>query len=258
MIAPGAPRVSAALLAALCLACTPKSEASNTPEDEHGHEHPHGDEGHGHRAKDGGEGHGHHAEGGGHHRFENPEEWVEHFESPEREAWQKPDAVVAHLSLASDASVADLGAGTGYFAVRLAAAAPHGKVYAVDIEPGMVEWLGKRAEQEGLANLEAVQGESGDPKLPASVDLAFMCNVFHHLEDPKAYFETFASQLNDGGRVVIVDYRKVLPEGIHGPPEDMRMSYAQIEEQMLAAGYILIERELELLERQYLLVFERH
>ena len=141
--------------------------------------------------------------------------------------------------------------------MRFAAAAPAGQVYAVDIEPGMVTWLGERAAREELANLTAVQGEGLDPKLPVAVDLAFMCDVFHHLADAQAYFEALAGQLSPGARVVIVDFRKQLPDDAPGPPEAMRLSHASIEETMAAAGYVLVERELELLEYQYLLVFER-
>ena len=190
------------------------------------------------------------------HRFDNPEQWTQQFESPERGAWQKPDEVVASLALAPDAAIADLGAGTGYFAVRFAAAAPRGKVYAVDIEPNMVAWLAQRAQKEGLANLEAVQAEPDDPRLPAAVDVVFMCNVFHHLADPKAYFQAVAGKLEPGGRVVIVDFRKDNPDDAPGPPPQMRMEAKQIVEIMQAAGYRLSREDHELLQFQYLLEFE--
>jgi ubiquinone/menaquinone biosynthesis C-methylase UbiE len=222
---------------------------SHKPE-HHGHHGQHGHHGHGH-----GDAVNEHGYKG--HRFDDPEQWTAQFESPERGAWQKPDEVVASLALAADATIADLGAGTGYFAVRFAAAAPQGKVYAVDIEPNMVAWLAQRAQKEGLANLEAVQAEPDDPRLPASVDLVFMCNVFHHLADPKAYFEAVAGKLEPGGRVVIVDFRKDNPEDAPGPPPEMRMQPEQIIEIMQAAGYRLSRKDLELLEYQYVLEFER-
>ena len=99
--------------------------------------------GHGHGAEHGHhEGHGHH--GDAHampHRFDDAARWAQEFESPERDAWQRPDFVVSALSLPRDARVADLGAGTGYFAVRLARAVPEGRVWGVDIEPAMVRWM---------------------------------------------------------------------------------------------------------------------
>jgi SAM-dependent methyltransferase len=246
----------------LSLACAkPSQDMSSKPEDdphaEHGASDEHG-HGHGHQ---GHHGHGQGDELNGHgykgHRFDNPAEWTERFESPERLAWQKPDAVVASLGLAADAVVADIGAGTGYFAIRFAAAVPEGRVYAVDIEPNMVEWLTQRATKEGLANLVAVQGEAEGPNLPEAVDLVFMCNVFHHLAEPQAYYEAVAAKLRPGGRVVIVDFRKDNPEDAPGPPAAMRMRPEDVREHMQAAGYELVREDLELLEYQYVLEFER-
>lgn len=223
------------------------------PHDAHGH---HGHQGHeGHHGH--GQGHEVNAEGYRGHRFDDPETWTQQFESAERTAWQKPDAVVASLSLAPESKVADLGAGTGYFAVRFAAVATAGKVYAVDIEPNMVAWLGKRASNEGLANLVAVQGGPSDPQLPEAVDVVFMCNVFHHLADPRAYFEAVAGSLRPDGRVVIVDFRKDNPEHAPGPPEAMRMGPEDITAHMQAAGYVLARQDLELLEFQYVLEYTR-
>jgi ubiquinone/menaquinone biosynthesis C-methylase UbiE len=216
---------------------------------EHHHEH----HGHGHH----GHGHGHEVNEHGYrgHRFENPSEWAKEFESAERTAWQQPDALIASLALEPDATVADLGAGTGYFAVRFAAVVTAGKVYAVDIEPSMVEWLARRAGEEGLANLVAVQGTADDPRLPEPVDVVFMCNVFHHLADPRAYFQKVAASLRPGGKVVIVDFRKDNPEHAPGPPAQMRLRPSDITAHMEAAGFALARQDLELLEFQYVLEY---
>lgn len=209
---------------------------------------------------------GHHGHGQGHelnehgyrgHRFDDPEALTKKFESAERTAWQKPDAVVASLALSPDAKIADLGAGTGYFAVRFAAVATAGKVYAVDIEPNMVAWLGTRASNEGLDNLVAVQGAASDPQLPEAVDVVFMCDVFHHLADPRAYFKSVAASLRPDGRVVIVDFRKDTPADAPGPPAAMRMTPEDITAHMQAAGYVLVRQDLELLEYQYVLEYKR-
>ncbi|NVB39452.1 methyltransferase domain-containing protein [Pseudenhygromyxa sp. WMMC2535] len=242
------------------VACANSQESTEAP---HEHADAQGDE----APAAEGQGHGH-GQGGqeasvnehgykGHHRFDDPEKWTAHFESEERTAWQKPDEVVASLGLAADARVADLGAGTGYFSVRFAAAAPQGQVFAVDIEPAMVEWLGKRAERDGLSNLVAIQGEANAPALPEAVDVAFMCNVFHHLGDPKAYFEAVAGKLAPEGKVVIVDFRADNPEDAPGPPAKMRMTAEQITEIMTDAGYTLVSEDDELLEYQYMLTFTR-
>jgi SAM-dependent methyltransferase len=241
MIALRAPliRLTAVATVAMSFACRQPSE-DHVTHPEHHHHHGHGGVNeHGYKG----------------HRFDDPEQWTKQFESPERTAWQKPDEVIASLTLASDATVADLGAGTGYFAVRFAAAAPQGKVYAVDIEPNMVAWLTERAQKEGLANLVAVQAEPDDPRLPEPVAVVFMCNVFHHLADPQAYFEAVAGKLVTGGRVVIVDFRKDNPDHAPGPPAAMRMEAEQIIAIMRAAGYELRRDDRQLLEWQYLLEF---
>ncbi|HLT40157.1 MAG TPA: methyltransferase domain-containing protein, partial [Enhygromyxa sp.] len=228
-------------------ACAKPREEPVTHQPEHGHHH-HGHHDHGH-------GHGVNEHGYKGHRFDDPEQWMQQFESPERTAWQKPDEVVASLALAPDATIADLGAGTGYFTIRFAAAVPSGKVYAVDIEPSMVAWLSERAQKQGLANVEAIRAEPDDPRLPGPVDVVFMCNVFHHLADPQAYFEAVAGKLEAEGRVVIVDFRKDNPDDAPGPPAHMRMTAEQVVEIMRAAGYQLRRHDRELLQYQYLLEF---
>ncbi len=242
-------RNALSILAALVLlaACKPAVKPHHAPDhSSHAHAHDAGAHGevneHGYR---------------GHHRFDDPAAWAAEFDSAERAAWQKPDAVVASLALAEDAIVADLGAGTGYFAVRLAKAASKGKVFAVDIEPSMVAWLAQRASEEQLANLIAVQGGADDPALTESVDLAFMCNVFHHLADPGAYFTRVGERLRPGGRVAIVDFRPDNPDDAPGPPKPMRTSIAQVSAAMASAGFRLTQTDIELLPWQYVLVFER-
>ena len=112
------------------------------------------------------------------HSFSGAEGWAQVFDDPRRDAWQKPHEVITALALAPDAAVADIGAGTGYFAVRFAHMVPRGRVYAVDLEPDMVRYLGERAKKAGLANLTPVQGAAGDPRLPAPVDLAILVDVY--------------------------------------------------------------------------------
>jgi SAM-dependent methyltransferase len=225
----------------LTLSCKPTPSEPAAPERSHGH-HAHGEVGeHGYR---------------GHHRFDDAAKWSKEFDSPERAAWQKPDEVIASLAVAENAIVADLGAGTGYFAVRFAKVASAGKVYAVDIEPKMVEWLIERAKTEELGNLVGVQADSDDPKLPEAVDLAFMCNVFHHLAEPKAYFLHVGERLRPGARVVIVDFKPENPDEAPGPPKHMRMSIEQVDAAMSEAGLRLTKTDSELLPWQYVLEFE--
>src|SRR5580765_889657 len=185
------------------------------------------------------------------HSFGDAEKWSHVFDDPERDAWQKPHAVIDALALKPDAVVADLGAGTGYFAARLANMFPKATVYAVDLEPDMVKYLGERAKREGLANLKPVQSEAGDARLPAKVDLVLLVDVYHHIETRERYFRALAASLHPGARVAVIDFRLDSPEG---PPKAARIAPEQVKAELARAGYALAE-EHAFLPRQYFLVF---
>ncbi len=226
--------------------CGPKMSAdSKTPPAHEPHAHGH----HGGHAEANAEhdGHGH-----GHHRFDNAQEWAKQFDNPDRDAWQKPDAVLAFLNLEPTAVVADLGAGTGYFAVKIAAAVPQGRVLANDIEPDMVRYLAERADKDGLGNVVAVQGTAQGPKLPEPADVAFMCDVYHHIGDRPAYFSRVREQLRDGGRLVIVDFRKDAADDIPGPPPAMRIGHAQLVRELEGAGWKHVRTDVQTLPHQYI------
>jgi ubiquinone/menaquinone biosynthesis C-methylase UbiE len=123
------------------------------------------------------------------HSFEDVDRWVAEFESPERDRQQKPDEVVAALKLRSSDRIADIGAGTGYFTRRFAKSAAGGTVYAVDLEPNMLRYIAKRARTEGQKNVVPVLGLPESPMLPPdSVDVIFICNTIHHIEERSAYY----------------------------------------------------------------------
>lgn len=186
------------------------------------------------------------------HRFEDAEAWAKQFDDPSRDAWQRPEAVLDYLGLPPDARVADLGAGTGYFAMRLARRVPQGKVLANDVEPDMVRYLGERAAKEGLPNVVPVQGRPDDPALPEAVDVAFMCNVYHHIEDRPGYFRKLAAQLRPGGRLVVVDFEKDAPDDVPGPPPAMRVARETLVTELEAAGFELVRADGEILPHQYI------
>jgi SAM-dependent methyltransferase len=186
------------------------------------------------------------------HRFEDAEHWARVFESPERDEWQRPDAVLALMRLRPDEVVADIGAGTGYFPVRFARAVPRGRVYGIDVEPDMVRYLAERAEREGLGNLHAIECAPDDPRIPEPVDVIFLCNTYHHIHNRTAYFARLKERLNPGGRVVIVDFKPGrLPVG---PPPDHKVAVEKIDEEMRAAGYRLLLRDDDL-PYQHVLIF---
>ena len=185
------------------------------------------------------------------HSFHDAGKWAQVFDDPSRDAWQKPHEVIQALALKPQAIVADIGAGTGYFSMRLAHMLPGGKVYAVDIEPDMVKYLAERAEREQLPNVRALRGRPDDANLPEPVDLALLVDVYHHIEHRRAYFDNLKPVLKAGGRVAIIDFREDSPDG---PPPAERIAPAQVKAEMSEAGYRLAE-ERGFLPNQYFLVF---
>ena len=124
-----------------------------------------------------------------------------------RTSWQQPDRVIESLNLAPGAYVADLGAGGGYFLPYLVdAVGPEGKVFAVDVDPEVVQELRDTVSAAGYTNVEVVLGEFDDPLLPdGAIDLVFLCNTYHHIEERPQYFSRLRIDLKPGGRVAILD-----------------------------------------------------
>lgn len=209
-----------------------------------GHSHP--AEGHGH-------GHGHEgsatADGPLVHRFERAEDWVERFEGPRRDAWQKPAHVVQLLQLEPGMKVADLGAGTGYFLPHLSAAVgPSGKVLGLDVEPDMVRYMRERAARESLANVEARQVPFDDPSLaPSSVDRVLVVDTWHHVPGRRAYCEKLAAALKPSGAVYVVDFTM---DSELGPPRHHRLEPETVVQELSCAG-LQVELVTEELSEQY-------
>jgi predicted methyltransferase len=185
------------------------------------------------------------------HSFSGAEHWAHVFDDPKRDAWQKPHEVIQALRPKPDAVIADIGSGTGYFAVRFANMVPKGRVYGVDIEPDMVKYLAERAKRERRDNLIALAGAADDPALPEKVDLMLMVDVFHHIEDRGAYFRRLRGSLKPGGRIAIIDFRLDSPEG---PPKAARIAPERVRAELEVAGYKL-DAQHSFLPNQYFLVF---
>jgi len=191
--------------------------------------------------------HAHH----GQHHFDDAESWAQHFEDPARDAWQKPAEVIAALKLSPDAKVADIGAATGYFPVRIAKVVPQGHVYGVDIETSMVDYLAKRAEREGLTNLTAVLAAMDDPKIPEPVDLVMLVDTYHHIGERPAYFAHVAKLLRPGGRLAIIDFTR---QSKMGPPADEKIPPEQPEAELAQGGFVKLQ-SFEFRPEQYFEVF---
>ena len=186
------------------------------------------------------------------HSFSGAEQWAHVFDDPKRDEWQKPHEVIEALALKPDAVVADLGSGTGYFAVRLANRVPRGRVYGVDVEPDMVKYLAARAKREKRDNLVAVAGAPDDPRLPEAADLVLLVDVYHHIDDRERYFRNLRGSLRPGGRIAVIDFRMDSPDG---PPRAARIAPQRVIDELARAGY-QVARQHDFLPNQYFLVFQ--
>jgi ubiquinone/menaquinone biosynthesis C-methylase UbiE len=189
-----------------------------------------------------------------HHAFDDVAKWVGVFDDPGRDAWQKPDSVIEALGVASGMTVADLGAGTGYFSVRLAkAVGVNGRVLAIDVEPKLVDYMKERAAKAQLGQMAAVLAPVDDPRLPArGVDLVLIVDTWHHIDDRLHYLPKLAVGLKTGGRVAVVDFKK--GDFPVGPPDAHKLTADAIAAEFLAAGWRETMRWNEL-PYQYVLVF---
>ncbi len=214
---------------------------------DHGHEHAH-EHGHEH-------GHGHGDDATMTHRFDDVARWVEVFDDPARDAWQKPGEVVAALGIQPGDVVADIGAGTGYFAPSLQrAVGDAGTVFAVEVEPAMVEHLRERAEKNGLARVIPVLGSFDDPRLPRGVvNVALIVNTYHHVDARVDYFRRLRASLAPGGRLAVVEFTD--KERPVGPPPERALSKEKIVAELTEAGWTLAADHADMLPWQYVLVF---
>jgi precorrin-6B methylase 2 len=167
------------------------------------------------------------------------DEWIATLESPNRIAAQKVDEVLAKLQLKPGFVVADIGAGSGLFTRPLArAVAPQGMVYAVDIQPELLDYINRRDREEQIQNVRTVLGEFSDPKLPArDVDLAFINDVLHHIENRAAYLKALGTYMKQSGRIVIIEMNKDDPNTPHRNQPELLIPKDQIARWMSDAGF---------------------
>jgi ubiquinone/menaquinone biosynthesis C-methylase UbiE len=189
-----------------------------------------------------------------HHDFADVGQWEKVFDDPARDAWQKPDEIVAALGIRTGYTVADIGAGTGYFSKRLAAAVGEtGTVLSVDTEPNLVAHLRERAEHEKTPNVVPILASSDNPRLPArSCDVMLFVDTIHHVDDRIAYLRLLRRFLRSGGRIAVVDWEK--KETPVGPPLDHRLAREQVVDEFTQAGYRLAAAP-DVTPYQYVLLF---
>jgi ubiquinone/menaquinone biosynthesis C-methylase UbiE len=197
-------------------------------------------------------------------RFLSPdldvERWVATFEGESREIARSRDAIVAAVDLAPGARVVDIGAGTGLFLRPFAdAVGPEGRVYANEISPRFLEHLRQRADEEALAQVAVVVGGARTTGLPdAAVDVAFLCDVYHHFSDPAAMLADVRRTLAPGGRLVVVDFERIPGTTRDWIVEHVRADKAAFRREIEAAGFEFDgEVEVPGLSENYLLRFRR-
>lgn len=174
----------------------------------------------------------------------------------ERESEEHPDAALDGIGVAKGSTVADVGAGVGYFTWRLAQrVGPHGKVYANDIQPEMLARLKKNMAERGLTNVQAVLGSEDDPRLPpGKIDLVLLVDVYHEFSKPQEMLQKIRESLKPDGRLVLLEYRKEDPSV---PIRlDHKMTAQEVRREVEAEGF-RFDKNLTILPRQHVLVFRR-
>jgi len=182
--------------------------------------------------------------------------WNRSFENERREVYVKRDAIVAAAGVKPGMTVADIGAGTGLFTMLFAdAVKPTGKVVAVDISPAFVEYIQSTAKKRRVKNVSAVVANGTDVGLPdASVDLAYLSDVYHHFEHPAETLASIRKALKPGGRMVVIDYERIPGRTPQARIEHVRVDKQQAISEIEAAGFKLLE-EKKLMRENYYLVF---
>jgi predicted methyltransferase len=185
-----------------------------------------------------------------------PPESLGLLEGPDRDAYQRPDQIMDALQIGENSVVADLGAGGGWFTVRLAlrVRGPNGHVYAEDVQPEMIQAIERRLKREALRNVTTVLGTQTDAMLPVGkLDAILIVDTYHEMEQPVTLLRNLAGALKPTGLLGIVNYKK--DGGGPGPAMDERVDAEQVIRNARAAGLELKDKRDNLLRYQYLLTF---
>jgi arsenite methyltransferase len=189
-----------------------------------------------------------------HRLHQDSKAYIAFLEDPKRDEYQKPHEVIMALDLKEGERVADIGAGSGYFAFRIARhVGPTGRVYAVDVNPDMIIHMNRAIRDMGVANVTTILVPPDDPLLPDNtIDRFFICDTWHHIQNQTKYLALMKRMLRPKGQVVMIDFQKrELPLG---PPAEMKIAKEDLIAQMRANGFDLL-REHTFLPYQYFLVF---
>ena len=187
------------------------------------------------------------------------DEWTQKFETESREIFHQRDKIAAAVGLRPGMTMADIGAGTGLFTLSFSqAVGPNGKVYAVEIAKNFLEHIKARAAKANASNVETILCTEKSVELPeASIDLAFICDVYHHFEFPTATLATLHKALKPGGEVVLIDFKR-----IPGVSSDFVMGHVRagqdvVESELSAAGFEKTAEVTDILKENYFVRFRR-
>jgi SAM-dependent methyltransferase len=187
--------------------------------------------------------------------FEDSKKYVEFLEREDRAVWQKPDEIVSSLNLAGTETIADMGAGSGYFSFRFSKALPKGKVIAIDTDPEMIRYIHHKALSSGIKNIEVLLSSCDDPEIPEKTDIVFICDVMHHVDKRAQWLAKLNSKIEKGTKLVLIEFKEGnLPEG---PPGNVKISAKEMLTLMRDANFKLIQENLILLPYQNYFVFEK-
>jgi SAM-dependent methyltransferase len=166
------------------------------------------------------------------------------LEAPDRDIWQRPDQIMDAMAIAEASIVADIGAGAGWFTIRLARrVGPNGLVYAEDVQPEALTAISRRVAAEGLTNVKPVLGQQGDPRLPAGrLHAALIVDAYHEAEgEGVSLLRNLARSLRPDGRIGVVNFK--LEGGGPGPPTEERVSLETVVSDAKQAGLRLLSDE---------------
>ena len=192
-------------------------------------------------------------------REPDPKAFIERFEIESREVFAKRKEILAAIKLKPTDVVADIGAGTGLF-TRLFAGnlGPEGRVIAVDIAQKFLDHIEVTCREQGLRNVETLLCKDDSTELPPeSVDVAFICDTYHHFEFPQKTMTSLLKALKPGGRVVLIDFRRVEGESSDWTMDHVRAGQEVFEAEVMEAGFRKADEIKDLLKENYMVVFER-
>jgi ubiquinone/menaquinone biosynthesis C-methylase UbiE len=189
----------------------------------------------------------------------NVEEWTKKFETESREIFLQREKIVTAAGLKPGMAMADIGAGTGLFTLHFAkAVGADGKVFAVEIAKNFLEHIKSRASKASASNVQTILCTEKSVELPeASIDLAFICDVYHHFEYPQATLATLQKALKPGGELVLIDFKRIPGESSDFIMGHVRAGQEVFEAEVTAAGFEKVSEVKDLLKENYFVRFKR-